>query len=365
MIDIEYICFINESGYGQAAYDLIKSLWQTNNYNIKLNCLNGKITQNFLSNNSFNLFSKFMTNSLQRNPLQIYHCIPTMYNRFPRKDKAIGFATYETYEPPNNWINILNQMDAVVCPSQFNYKIFAHAGVKRPLFYIPHGFDKDLFNKNVSRLQKFDKFTFLYAGTWKKRKGYDLLIEAFLREFDAEERVQLIIKTDKSQVALQDIAKIKHTLGLKKEYPQISLERRIFDDEHLPAFYKSADCFVMATLGEGFGLPAMQCMAVGTPVIITNFSGCQDYANDETCTLINPDGFMLHANMDNIVQFNNRKWPRLTIHSIQQAMRNVKNNYEAAVHKADKAYDFVHQNFNYNVVSKHFTRLMECVYGAC
>ena len=126
---------------------------------------------------------------------------------------------------------------------------------------------------------------------------------------------------------------------------------------------KSVDCFVMATLGEGFGLPAMQCMALNVPVIITNFSGCQDYAKDENCTLLEPQGFMIHSNMDNIVQFNNRKWPRITIDSVRQALRHVFDNYELAMYKADKAYEYVHKNFNYDVVHEKFFNLMESVYG--
>jgi hypothetical protein len=49
MIDLDYICFLNETGYGQAAYDLISAIGLTKKYNIKINCLNGNPTSNFLS----------------------------------------------------------------------------------------------------------------------------------------------------------------------------------------------------------------------------------------------------------------------------------------------------------------------------
>jgi len=362
MIDINYICFLNESGYGQAAYDLICSLLENKNYNININCLNGRPSKNFLAQESFQKINKLVDTQKDRRGIQIYHCIPTMQMRYPRHDKAVGFATYETYEPPKAWIDILNNMDAVICPSLFNYKIFAHAGIKRPIFYVPHCVDTQKYHKIVIKLQTFHKFTFLFTGTWKKRKGWPQLIEAFLQEFDSSEKVQLLIKTDKIQVAMQEIEKMKQQLNIKKEYPPILFESRIFNDEFLPSFYKSADCLVMPTLGEGFGLPALQSMAVGVPVIVTNFSGCQDYATDETCTLLEPQGFILHNNMDNISQFANRKWPHIPIISIQNAMRNVYSNYNVAITKADKAYDYVQEKFSYKTAAKHFQQVMETVY---
>lgn len=363
-INIDYISFLNETGYGQAAYDLLSALIKFSSYEIGITCLNGVPSRNFLSETSLAQILSYVKKSRIKNSVQVYHCIPSMHARYPRHDKAVGFATFETYEPPRAWIDILNNMDAIICPSQFNYKIFAHAGVKRPLFYVPHCINSEKFNKSVPKLNNYEKFTFLFMGTWKKRKGWPQLLEAYLTEFDTKDRVQLVIKTDKTQIAMQEIEKMRNLLNLKKEYPSILFERRIFDDEHLPSFYKSADCLIMPTLGEGFGLPALQAMAVGTPVIVTNFSGCQDYAAEERCTLIEPNGFILHNTMDNITQFNNKKWPHITVKSIQDAMRKVFNNYNEAQHKADIAYDFVHKNFNYKIAVEHFTRVMETVYRA-
>ena len=362
MTPIEYIAFFNETGYGQAAFDVVSALLETKQYDIRVVPLNGSLSKQSFSKKSLSILDPLFRKLPNPRATQVYHCIPPMQMRIPRTYKSIGFATFETFEPPEKWVELLNRLDAIACPSQFNYKIFAHAGIYKPMFYLPHTFNSESWHKDVIPLDKHDKYTFLFVGTWKKRKGWQELIEAFCREFSSSDNVQLLIKTDKTQLATQEVAKIKTTLGLKKEFAPILFERRIFDDSYLPSFYKSANCLVMPTLGEGFGLPGLQCMAIKVPIIITNFSGCQDYASEDRCTLIEPSGFMLHSNMDNIVQFSNKKWPRITIQSVQDAMRRVYSNQDETMEKADRAYDYVHNNFTYRVAADAFGKIMENIY---
>lgn len=362
MIPLEYIAFFNETGYGQAAYDMVSALLETGKYDIRLVPLNGSISKQFLDKKRVQELDALIRKRPNPRATQIYHCIPPMQMRVPRTDRSIGFGTFETYDPPSNWIEMLNRLDGVICPSQFNYKVFAHAGVKRPLFHIPHCYDLKEWNDKVIPLEKRQKFTFLFVGAWKRRKGWPELVEAFFREFSASENVQLIIKTDKKDQAAIDIANLTASLALTKELPTVLLEKKIFDNTYLPSFYKSSDCLVMPTLGEGFGLPGLQCMALKVPIIITNFSGCQEYASNERCTMIEPSGFMLHSNMDNIVQFADKKWPRITVKSVQEAMRRVFSNREEVVCKADKAYEYVRSNFSYEVVANMFGSVMETVY---
>jgi glycosyltransferase involved in cell wall biosynthesis len=362
MNNIEYICFLNETGYGQAASDLIFSLLATNKFHIKVNCINGRPTLTYLSKEYHDKIQCLINNKLYSNLIQIYHCIPNMQFRFPKGQRSIGFATFETFNPPDNWIRILNNMDAVICPSMFNYKIFAHAGVEKPLFYIPHCFDKNLYNKNVQPTVVRDKFTFLYFASWKRRKGWEVLLNAYFEYFKQSDNVQLLIKTDKINVADSDIEKIKLQHKNKKDLPEILLERRIYNNVELPNFLKSAHCLVMPTLGEGFGLPALQCMALKIPVIVTNFSGCQDYASEETSFLIEPAGFIMEQSMDQISQFANKKWPYLTVSSVGEKMIEVFNKYEYASAKASYAYDFVHEQFAYDVAARSFANMLEIVY---
>jgi glycosyltransferase involved in cell wall biosynthesis len=119
----------------------------------------------------------------------------------------------------------------------------------------------------------------------------------------------------------------------------------------------------MPTVGEGFCLPGLQSMALKVPVIITNFSGCQDYANKETATLIEPQGFILQRNMDSIPQFRDKKWAFISIEDLREKMRYVFTNYDIAENKALCAYDYVRDNFNYNKIENIFYEMLGSIYG--
>ena len=48
----------------------------------------------------------------------------------------------------------------------------------------------------------------------------------------------------------------------------------------LPQLYKAADCFVLPTRGEGWGRPHVEAMAMGLPVIATNWSGSTAFLHE-------------------------------------------------------------------------------------
>jgi len=59
------------------------------------------------------------------------------------------------------------------------------------------------------------------------------------------------------------------------------------DDSHLPALYRGARVFAFPSLYEGFGIPVLEAMACGTPVVCSNASSLPEVAGDATL-LVNP-----------------------------------------------------------------------------
>jgi len=364
-VKIRWCSFLNSSGYGFSAQNYILALHNSNKYDIKLDIFGGTPARPAVSDKAYEIFSKMINknNENDKDAIQIFHCIPTIQRRVKRLRKTIGMATYETFLPPSRWIEILNENDAIITPSLFNYKIFAHARIKKPIFYLPHCIDMELYNENVKPLKKYNKFTFLFLGAWRERKGYPQLLEAWLKEFTEKDNVQLLIKTDKHRKAEDYFEKIKKQTGITKGFAPVLFENKVFDEFELPKFIKSVDCLIANHMGEGFCIPGLQCMALKIPVLITNFSGSKDYANEKTATLLEPEGFVLYNDMDTIPQFKNKKWAFLSIKQIREKMRYTFKHYDTLKEKTDYAYDYVRENFNYNKIENLFGEMIETLYG--
>ena len=116
----------------------------------------------------------------------------------------------------------------------------------------------------------------LNVGTLEPRKNVVSLIKAFkkLRERGFEE-VKLVIAGDKGWLYEEIFKEVGHS-DLKKEI----LFLGVVKDEDLPLLYNCADIFVYPSLYEGFGLPPLEAMACGVPVITSNTSSLPEVIGD-------------------------------------------------------------------------------------
>ena len=132
------------------------------------------------------------------------------------------------------------------------------------------------------RYQLGDPFV-LYAGNIKPHKNLERLIEAFhtLRRGELEHVKLLIIGDEISKYAT--LRRAVHKYKLHKHV-------RFFGfvpDRTLAVLYRLAGVFVFPSLYEGFGLPPLEAMASGTPVITSNVSSLPEVVGD-AALLIDP-----------------------------------------------------------------------------
>jgi glycosyltransferase involved in cell wall biosynthesis len=106
----------------------------------------------------------------------------------------------------------------------------------------------------------------LYVGTIQPRKNIDTLIEAYARLCrDRSAMPKLVVVGRKGWLYDSLFAKIEK-LGLKDAI----LFTGFVPDEELPHIYDSAIAFVYLSFFEGFGLPPLEAMACGVPVVTSN-----------------------------------------------------------------------------------------------
>jgi glycosyltransferase involved in cell wall biosynthesis len=132
------------------------------------------------------------------------------------------------------------------------------------------------------RYQLHDEFV-LYAGNVKPHKNLERLIQAFdLVRSRGLDRLKLVLIGDE----------ISKYAALRRAVHQHQLHKYVrflgyLPEETLAVMYRLASVFVFPSLYEGFGLPPLEAMASGTPVVTSNVSSLPEVAGD-AALLVDP-----------------------------------------------------------------------------
>lgn len=121
----------------------------------------------------------------------------------------------------------------------------------------------------------------LYAGTIRRQKNVPRLVEAFA--FLRGELAGHPVYGDLRLVIIGD--EISRHPELRRTVAQMRVEPFVrflgfVPFEALRAFYRAAEVFVFPSLYEGFGLPPLEAMACGTPVVTSNQSSLPEVVGD-------------------------------------------------------------------------------------
>ena len=115
----------------------------------------------------------------------------------------------------------------------------------------------------------------LYVGLVEPRKNLPLLIRAFRKLIDLKTETRLVIAGRLGWMYTQ-VVQLIETLGVKDKVSLIGY----VPTQDLPLVYNLASVFVYPTLYEGFGLPVLEAMACGVPVVTTEISSLPEIIDD-------------------------------------------------------------------------------------
>ncbi|MFV9567104.1 glycosyltransferase family 4 protein [Thermoanaerobacter mathranii] len=150
---------------------------------------------------------------------------------------------------------------------------------------IYNGYDKNLFfPRDNAKSYIYEKYKvedyILAVGASYPHKNYDTLIKAI--SLISDKNVSLIIVGGRNE----------YRNYLKKLTRELNLADKVLfieyvPQEDLPYFYSAAKCLVYPSLYEGFGLPPLEAMACGCPVITSNTSSLPEVVGDAG-VMVNP-----------------------------------------------------------------------------
>ncbi|KUO39290.1 MAG: hypothetical protein AVW06_04195 [Hadesarchaea archaeon DG-33-1] len=130
---------------------------------------------------------------------------------------------------------------------------------------------------NFEKPECFTGKTVLYTGAESFRKNIPTLIKAFYKLKKKVPNVKLVkVGRPEDRQGRKNVLELVNELKLGDNITFVGY----VPEEDLPLFYNSADLFVFPSLYEGFGLPPLEAMACGLPVVASNTSSLPEVIGD-------------------------------------------------------------------------------------
>jgi glycosyltransferase involved in cell wall biosynthesis len=189
---------------------------------------------------------------------------------FERHEGKINvlYTMWEAEDLPKDMFEYLMKADYVIVPSRNSLDTFKKAGYRNRIYICQHGIDTDKF-PYIERNPNPQTFRVLWMGAPNIRKGYDLAVAAFHYAFYKwADNVELYMKSTK----YSDKGDFSHDWSHKSV-----VDTRFLSREELLEVYEDSHVFLFPSRGEGSGLPPMEAMSTGLPVIAPCYTGMRDY----------------------------------------------------------------------------------------
>ena len=163
--------------------------------------------------------------------------------------------------------------DALICISETTASDLrrVHPDLDKPVFVTPLAAGAEFFEPARSPIRGLPERYLLNVGNRHPHKNVDVLLRAFAAMMASDPDLHLVLcgahlPSEPARLRELGIAERTHVLRAS--------------DAQLPWLYSRAEAFVFTSLCEGFGLPAVEAMAAGCPVVLSDIPALVEVADD-------------------------------------------------------------------------------------
>ncbi len=378
------------SGYGARSRDIVKSIIESDKYDVKVLPQRwGDTPGGFLNDHKeWQFLNKHIIPNIQSKP-DIWMQI-TIPNEFQPVGKYnIGCtAGIESTGCDVTWIEGINRMDMTWTSSKHSKGVFEDLKFERrnkqtkqiegtvkcekPIHVVFEGVNLDLYKHIPNSSNTLDLssikpgFNFLFVGHWMQgdighdRKNVGLMIKYFIDLYKNKNSAPgLILKASSGrnsyygrETLLRKLKKIKSTYPLDTIFPPIYLINGNLTDEQMNELYNhpKVKCMVSMTKGEGYGRPLAEFGLSKKPIIASGWSGQIDFLNPMHTTLLPGNLENVHPSAANNWLKKDYQWFQVSPKHFQNALKSVHQKYKKFVVPAKKQGHHIKTNFSYEAM---------------
>lgn len=279
----------------------------------------------------------------QPNDITICFVAANIHEHF--RGTSIQWVVFESNKIPQTLRPAIWGADQVWVPSDWGRSVLtAHGLSPHRIHVIPEGVDVARFHAYGRRpWTPARPFRFLTVGKYEQRKSIDETLEAFAQVHANRPDLELVIKSNyfvNSEVKHADLQRKIASLGLAN----VTVLWGDMTADELANLYRACDTFVLPSRAEGWGLPLIEAVAAGLPVITTMYSGHTEFLNHVSNSVLPVDFVMADIDCPEYCKYYPDAenvwgtWARPDVYSIaacmQAACREVDSLYKNAQHNS-------------------------------
>lgn len=197
----------------------------------------------------------------------------------------IGYFAWELPEFPDAWVPSFHYYHEIWCPSEFTRQAISMKS-PLPVITMPHaiGFPRPAGDGAKLRARfgvptgPFIFLTLFDLNSYSARKNPRAAIAAFRQSGLNASDAFLVVKVQNAAANPAEYAALEADL---RDLPNTVLISETLTREEIYALEAACDAFVSLHRAEGFGLAVAECMALGKPVIATDWSATAEFVSKE------------------------------------------------------------------------------------